>query len=185
MKTKDLILTTLTTISLLIVVTSTQSTTNHYDFKKKIELTKKNSEIVTPTPMFMYEAIEKYSEQYEIPRYIAYNISFLETRYRGPFHWTYNPVQTSCAGALGPMQIMPGTAKLIQKRVVPKNVLKTDIMLNVEISMKLLRKLFNKYHDWSIVCGCYNTGHPLVNDYARFCVKNKNYQNNWVIPNNI
>jgi hypothetical protein len=82
------------------------------------------------------------------------------------------------------MQIMPGTAKLIEKHRVPNEQLKSDISLNVKISMKLLRKLYDKYKNWAIVCGCYNTGRPLVNEYARFCVKNFDYQNNWVLPRN-
>ena len=96
--------------------------------------------------------------------------------------WKYKPNQISPAGALGPMQIMPGTAKLIERYSVPNNKLKTDIKLNVEISMKLLRKLHNRYHNWAIVCGCYNTGRPMINDYARYCVSNLDYQNKWIKP---
>jgi soluble lytic murein transglycosylase-like protein len=182
MNTKNLILTSLFTISLLIVLTSLGSFKTTIQFKKEVELFKSNNEIVSPIPMYMYENIEKYSTEYNIPKYIAYNISYLETRYQGPFHWGYNPSQISCVGALGPMQIMPGTAKLIQKRRVPNEILKNDIRLNIEISMKLLRKLYNKYHDWGIVCGCYNTGRPMINDYARYCVKNHDYQNKWIRP---
>lgn len=183
MKTKNLILTALFSISLLVVFTSLESFETKVNFDTEVELSKNNPSIPTPTPMFMYETIEKYSTEYRIPKYIAYNISFLETRYQGPFHWRYNPNQTSSVGALGPMQIMPGTAKMIQKHSVPNKTLKTDVRLNVEISMKLLRKLYDKYHNWAIVCGCYNTGRPMVNNYAKFCVKNLNYQSNWVKPN--
>lgn len=182
MKPSNLILTTLFTISILIVLTSMDLLKDNTDFEDEVELIRNTRDVITPTPMFMYENIEKYSNKYRIPKYIAYNISFLETRYQGPFHWKYNPSQTSCAGALGPMQIMPGTAKLIQKFSVPHSALKNDIRLNVEISMKLLRKLYNKYHDWAIVCGCYNTGKPIVNDYARYCINNFDYQNKWVRP---
>ncbi len=80
------------------------------------------------------------------------------------------------------MQIMPGTAKMVQKYIVPNDKLKTDIKLNVEISMKLLRKLYDKYHNWAVVCGCYNTGKPMINDYARYCINNLNYQSKWVRP---
>jgi hypothetical protein len=52
--------------------------------------------------------------------------------------------------------------------------------LNVKISMKLLHKLRKQYNDWGLICGYYNTGYPRVNDYARFCVSNKDYQKNWV-----
>ncbi len=182
MNTKNLILTALFTVSLLVLFTSMNSETPTIDFKKEVELSKKEYDILTPIPMTMYENIEKYSDEYKIPKYIAYNISFLETRYQGPFHWSYNPSRTSCAGALGPMQIMPSTAKLIQKVSVPKTVLKNNIELNIKISMKLLRRLYDKYHNWAIVCGCYNTGRPMVNGYAKYCVSNLNYQSKWVRP---
>ena len=46
--------------------------------------------------------------------------------------------------------------------------------------MKLLHQLHRRYGNWGIVCGCYNTGRPIINGYALFCIKNKNYQKNWV-----
>ena len=33
----------------------------------------------------MYESIEHWSDSFNIPKYIAYNVSYLETGYRGPF----------------------------------------------------------------------------------------------------
>jgi len=44
--------------------------------------------------------------------------------------------------------------------------LKNDIEFNVNTSMKLLRHLHDKYRDWKVVFGAYNTGKPLVNGYA-------------------
>jgi soluble lytic murein transglycosylase-like protein len=129
-----------------------------------------------PPCLQMYYYIEKYSEEYKIPRKYAYGVAYAETRYRGPFDWKYNHAQTSYAGALGPMQIMPATAKLINGRPIPNSTLKSDIELNVETSMKLLRRLKNKYGDWKVVFGCYNTGRPIVNDYAH---KVYNYDPQW------
>ena len=141
------------------------------------------SNIQSPTSMKMYELIEKYSDEYEIPKYIAYNVAYMETRYLGPFHWKYNPYQESFAGAVGPMQIMPTTSDYINKVNYSKKRLTTDIELNVETSMKLLNRLYSRYKDWSIVCGCYNTGRPIVNDYARYCASNVNFKNKWVTIN--
>jgi len=141
------------------------------------------SNIKSPTSMKMYELIEKYSDEYEIPKYIAYNVAYMETRYLGPFHWKYNPYQESFAGAVGPMQIMPTTSDYINKVNYSKKRLTTDIELNVETSMKLLNRLYSRYKDWSIVCGCYNTGRPIINDYARYCVSNVNFKNKWVTIN--
>jgi len=46
------------------------------------------------------------------------------------------------------------------------NKLKGDIAYNVMTSMKLLRTLYDKYGDWKTVFGAYNTGRPMVNQYA-------------------
>lgn len=119
-----------------------------------------------PPCIQMYYYIEKYSEQYNIPRKYAYGIAFKETGYRGPFHWKYNHALTSSAGALGPMQVMPATATYINGEKVTNEKLMTDIEFNVETSMKLLQKLKNRYKDWKLVFGAYNTGRPMVNQYA-------------------
>ena len=119
-----------------------------------------------PTPIKMFNAIEKYSSIYNIPLKYALGVAYMETRYCGPFHWKYNPSQKSCAGALGPMQIMPSTANYVWDKNVSKSELISDIELNVETSMRVLRRLYDKYRNWKIVFGCYNTGRPCVNDYA-------------------
>ena len=93
----------------------------------------------SPPCLQMYYYIEKYSEQYGIPRNYAFGVAWKETRYEGPFHWKYNPGQESCAGAVGPMQIMPATARMMWKgKVINKNNLKTDIRFNIETSMKFM-----------------------------------------------
>jgi soluble lytic murein transglycosylase-like protein len=125
----------------------------------------------------MYFNIEKFAEKYNIPKRYAYGIAYAETRYEGPFHWKYRPAQTSHAGAVGPMQIMPTTADMMwPKKKVSRDRLKRDIAFNVETSMKLLRRLHDKYGDWKIVFGCYNTGRPMVNGYAEMVYR---HQPNW------
>ena len=128
----------------------------------------------------MYEYIERYSDEYDIPKYVAYNVAYKETTYRGPFDWYYNPARTSCVGALGPMQIMPTTSYSINKVKYSNYKIMTDIELNIKTSMKLLRKLHNKYGDWSLVCGHYNTGRAIVNEYGRYCGTNKDYKSKWL-----
>jgi hypothetical protein len=119
----------------------------------------------------MYYYIKKYSEEYKIPEAYAFSLAYQETRYRGPFDSLYKHNQSSKAGALGPMQIMPATAKLIWGEPVPKTRLKNDIKLNVMISMKLLRRLHDKYKNWGLVFGAYNTGKPCINKYAKRILK--------------
>jgi soluble lytic murein transglycosylase-like protein len=134
----------------------------------------------SPYSLQVYTSVEKYSKKYKIPKHIAYNIAYLETRYQGPFDWDYHGKLTSYAGAKGPMQIMPKTANYIGGRNITQKELLNNIDLNVELSMKLLYKLRKQYDRWDLICGYYNTGYPQVNEYAKFCVGNLDYKKNWV-----
>lgn len=119
-----------------------------------------------PPCLQMYYYIEKYADSFNIPRRYAYGIAKVETGYLGPFHWRYNPKQTSCVGAVGPMQVMLATARWINRDGVSRDKLRSDIAYNVFTSMKLLRKLYNKRGSWKVVFGEYNTGRPCINGYA-------------------
>ena len=121
-----------------------------------------------PACLQMYYNIEKYAKMYSIPRRYAYGIAYAETRYEGPHQWEYDHKQTSSAGAIGPMQIMPTTADMVwPEKNISRKELKNSVKLNVETSMKLLRQLHDKYGDWKRVFGCYNTGRPCINNYAK------------------
>ena len=127
----------------------------------------------------MYESIEHWSDSFNIPKHIAYNVAWLETRYQGPFHFDYNPYQTSSAGAVGPMQIITRWAKPYVRKRLSEKELKTNIDLNVKISMQMLRKWYSIHHDWTLACGAYNSGSPIRNDYAVYATTNKDYKNKW------
>lgn len=135
-------------------------------------------ELIHSSPSIqMYFYIKQYAEEYNIPEPYAFAIAFQETGYRGPLHLEYNHTQVSTSGALGPMQIMPSTAKLIEGRFVSYSELRNNIQLNVKISMKLLRDLKDRYGQWGLAFGAYNTGKPVVNQYAQNVLKK---QFNWV-----
>jgi hypothetical protein len=105
---------------------------NKVEKNPSIELSKLgDSDLSSPTPLKMYELIDHYSNIYEIPKHIAFNVAYLETRYKGPFDWKYKPGQTSYAGAVGPMQIMPATANYVHKQKISKKNLKNNIELNI------------------------------------------------------
>ena len=57
--------------------------------------------------------------------------------------------------------------------------LKTNIDLNVKISMQMLRKWYSIHHDWTLALGAYNSGSPIRNGYAVYATSNKDYKNNW------
>lgn len=136
-----------------------------------------NKIVVKPDPpcLQMFYYIKKYAKQYEIPLDYAFGLAYQETGYRGPLHYSYKHNQTSSVNAEGPMQIMVPTAEWINGNKINRKELRENIELNVRISMKLLRYLKNKYGDWRLVMGCYNTGKPCVNQYALNIV-NKNYK---------
>ena len=143
-------------------------------------LEKLGSEPNAPICLKMYNSIEKYSKKYHIPQHIAYNVAFRETRYQGPFHWTYTPNHVSFAGAVGPMQIMTRFAHKYAGRIVTDKELINDIDLNVKVSMRMLRAWYDTYHSWGLACGGYNTGSPVINEYASFCINTKDYKKNWI-----
>lgn len=120
----------------------------------------------SPPSLQMYKYIKAYADTFDIPIRYAFGVAYAETHYCGPFHWKYNPAQTSCSGALGPMQILLSTARYLNKDNVSRETLKTDIKYNVRTSLKYLRILHNRYKRWDLVFGYYNTGYPQVNGYA-------------------
>lgn len=75
---------------------------------------------------------------------------------------------------------MPKTGDYLNGGYVDKDSLMNDIDLNVRLNMKMLSNLYEKYGDWGIVCGYYNTGRPKVNDYGAYCRDNLNYRSKWV-----
>jgi soluble lytic murein transglycosylase-like protein len=137
----------------------------------------------SPACLQMYNIIENKSEEFDIPKYILYNIAYLETRYCGPFDWSYDPCKTSSAGAQGPMQIITRFAHKHAGHVVSDKELRTDLELNIDVSCSMLRDLYKTYGRWDIALGYYNTGYPQVNGYAQYGSSNKDYKNRWIKPN--
>jgi len=129
----------------------------------------------------LYASIMTYAKQYNVPLHVAFNVARIETGYKGPFHDGYNHKQISSAGALGPMQIMSQYASHYAGFKVKKPVLKDSIELNVKISMKMLSEWYSRYNDWGKAAGAYNTGRPVINNYARNAIK-KNYIDHWIRP---
>lgn len=171
---KAKVITVLALVSLVFVSLSLR-TARPLTKEEELLLGVDSSNVVNSAPSIqMYFYIKKYAAEFDIPEAYAFSLAYQETRYGGPMDLNYNHKQTSFAGALGPMQIMPSTAKLIYGESVPKKTLMSDINLNVMISMKLLRRLYDKYNDWGLVFGAYNTGRPMINGYAKN-ILNKQY----------
>lgn len=132
-------------------------------------------EVVNSAPAIqMYFYIKKYSKQYGVPEAYAFAVAYQETGYKGPLDLDYEHRLTSSAGAVGPMQIIPQYAHAYAGRRVTAQELRNNIQLNVKVSMRMLKKWHEIYHDWGLAAGAYNTGQPVMNGYAR-AVINKEY----------
>jgi soluble lytic murein transglycosylase-like protein len=145
-----------------------------YAETRKIETVVNNMGEVSkdaPPSIQLYNYILKYSSEYDVPQDIAFGVANHETGYRGPFHWKYNPRLTSSANAYGAMQIQVPTANHFSDNKITKDDLLNDLELNVELSMRILSYLKNKYKSWELALGAYNTGRPMVNSYASSIVK--------------
>jgi soluble lytic murein transglycosylase-like protein len=143
-------------------------------------VTTKKQELKLNPAQRLYIAIDKYANEYSIPLHIAYNVACLETGYKGPYHESYNHKQTSSAGAVGAMQIMPQYASHYAGFKVSKTVLRDSIELNVEISMKMLNEWYSRYKRWDKATGAYNTGRPIINKYAQRASIENYYVSRWI-----
>ena len=158
-------------ITTVLVITSGTTETSIID-----KLSNSGIEANDSTPSVrMYNAVMLYSSMYDIPSNYAFALAYKETRYMGPAQINYNQAISSNHGALGPMQIKMGTAKMFinDSEKLTKKLLKDDIELNVRLSMRILRHLKDTYGTWEKAFGAYNTGKPIVNTYARNITSNK------------
>lgn len=153
----------------------------YYNINRKLDYFEERLDMANGSiSLQMYESIEHWSDSFNVPKYVAYNVAYQETGYKGPFHFNYNPYQTSSAGAVGPMQIITIYAHTYAGRHLSEKELKTNIDLNVKISMQMLKTWYDIYGDWTLACGAYNSGQPVRNGYAVYAAGNTEYRNRWV-----
>jgi membrane-bound lytic murein transglycosylase D len=116
-------------------------------FGKKMEEMK-----VSGKPYFdmMDEVLTSHGVPKEL-KYLAVIESFLKTNAR------------SWAGAVGPWQFMPATARLMGLKVTRKLDERKDITKSTHAASKYLNTLFELYGDWLLVIAAYNCGSGTVN----------------------
>lgn len=77
----------------------------------------------------------------------------------------FNPWARSRVGAMGLMQLMPGTAKRIE-RISKRSLLIPET--NIRIGTKYISRLVNRYHrDAELALAAYNAGPERVDDWTR------------------
>lgn len=144
---------------------------------------------LAPYSVQVYFYTKKYCAEFNVPEEIAFAVAKLETGYKGPDKFAYNPTnQISVANALGAYQLLLSTAKDMYEYLgygprheLTKQMLLDDVELNVRLGICYLRWLKNNISpNWIIVCGFYNSGYQIVNDYARHAVKVYDYKNKYL-----
>lgn len=73
----------------------------------------------------------------------------------------------SWAGAVGPWQLMPGTARMYGLKVTSQYDERTDYYKSTRVAARLLKDLYAKYGDWLLVIAAYNGGPGNVNAAIR------------------
>lgn len=134
---------------------------------------------IAPPSVQVYYYTKIYCEEFGVPETVAFGVAKLETAYKGPDKHDYNPAQTSSANARGTYQLLLSTAKdmyellrLGNRNELTSEMLLNDVELNVKLGIRYLRYLHdNISRNWTIVCGFYNTGYPVVNEYAIVATK--------------
>ena len=82
---------------------------------------------------------------------------------------------TSWAGAVGPWQLMPATARLLGLTVSKKRDDRRDYVKSTNAAARYLTNLYNEYGDWLLVIAAYNCGPGNVNK----AIKKSRSRNFW------
>jgi len=105
-----------------------------------------------------FDMMEGVLSQYNLPvelKYLAVIESQLKT---GAVSW---------AGAVGPWQFMPSTARLLGLRVSKSRDERRDFQKSTHAAAKYLTNLYSIYNDWLLVIAAYNSGPGNVDKAIR------------------
>ena len=65
----------------------------YYNINRRLDYFEERLDLANGTlSLQMYESIEHWSDSFNVPKYIAYNVAYQETGYRGPFHFDYKTI---------------------------------------------------------------------------------------------
>ena len=125
-------------------------------------------------PLEYSELVEKYSQQYSVPKEIVYAVIKTESSFKSD--------AVSNKGAIGLMQIMPDTYSWLCTKDTFDND-SADMLYNPEINIKagtlFLSLLYTEYGIWENVYAAYNAGRSRVNEW----LKDEKYNDNGHLVN--
>jgi membrane-bound lytic murein transglycosylase D len=90
-----------------------------------------------------------------------------ELKYLAVIESQLKPNSVSWAGAVGPWQLMPATARVLGLKVNRKHDERTNYYKSTQAAAKYLRDLYNELGDWLLVIAAYNGGTAHVYNAMR------------------
>ncbi|HLK28683.1 MAG TPA: lytic transglycosylase domain-containing protein [Puia sp.] len=105
-----------------------------------------------------FNLIDNILNQYGLPRELKY-LAVIESQLK--------PTSVSWAGAVGPWQLMPATARVLGLKVSRKHDERTNYYKSTHAAAKYLRDLYNELGDWLLVIAAYNGGTAHVYNAMR------------------
>jgi len=97
----------------------------------------------------------------------------MELKYLPVIESALNPDAVSRSGATGLWQLMLATARGFNMEVNTLVDERRDPVVSSQVAAKLLRQLYDIYHDWSLAIAAYNCGPGNVNKALRRCTAEK------------
>jgi soluble lytic murein transglycosylase len=113
-------------------------------------------------PLEYEQIIRGHARNYELEPELLAAVIYQESRFRADAE--------SDSGAIGLMQLLPGTAKGIAKRTGGSRFVVSDLLdpeLNVRYGSWYLRHLLDKYDDETLALAAYNAGQRNVDRWRR------------------